>query len=176
MKRRVIIAIDAALLVIVLLLLVRRAMPQAAAALGLGRAGAAAPAFTLASLDGDSLSLADLRGRVVLVNFWATWCKPCRTEMPGFERVYRERAADGFTIVGIATDTWAGGRIGDFAAGLGITYPILLADERVEQDYGGVRAIPQSFLIDRRGRIHHRVTGYMPESVLRSAVDRLLEE
>lgn len=176
MKRNIIILVDAALLLVVVVLLYQRAVPQASAALGLGRPGAEAHAFTLADLDGDSLSLADLRGRVVLVNFWATWCKPCRVEMPGFERVYRERAADGFTIVGIATDTWAADRIREFTAELGITYPILLADHNIEQDYGGVNAIPQSFLIDRRGRIRHRVTGFMAEPVLRAAVGRLLEE
>jgi cytochrome c biogenesis protein CcmG, thiol:disulfide interchange protein DsbE len=175
-RRRVIIAIDIALLLAVLVLLYQRALPQASAALGFGSAGEHAPLFRLEAVDGDSLSLTDLRGRVVLVNFWASWCPPCRVEMPGFERVYREHADDGFVIVGIATDVHARSRIRTFLAEHDITYPTLLASPQVVRDYGGIKALPESFLIDRDGRIRHRVTGFFAEPALRAAVNRMLED
>jgi cytochrome c biogenesis protein CcmG, thiol:disulfide interchange protein DsbE len=173
-RRRIAIAVDVLLGVVVLVLLYQRALPQAAAALGLGRGGEAAPAFTLATLDGDSLSLEALRGQVVLVNFWASWCPPCRIEMPGFERVYRARRADGFVIVGIATDRHAEDQIRAFVAEHDITYPIVLGTAQVVREYGGVRALPESFLIDREGRVQHRIVGYFAEPALRAAVNRML--
>jgi cytochrome c biogenesis protein CcmG, thiol:disulfide interchange protein DsbE len=173
-RRRIAIVLDVLLAAVVLVLLYQRAAPQAAAALGLGKPGEPAPAFTLSSLTGDSISLDSLRGQVVLVNFWASWCPPCRVEMPGFERVYRERRDDGFVIVGIATDRHAEADIRAFVAEHDITYPILLATGQVVRDYGGVRALPESFLVDREGRIVHRVVGYFAEPALRSAVNRML--
>lgn len=173
-KRRLVIAFDALLLVIVVVLLVRRAAPQAAAAFNLGSGSEPAPAFTLESLNGDVVSLDALRGQVVLVNFWASWCAPCRIEMPGFERVYRARRDDGFVIVGIATDAHAADRIREFVAEHDITYPILLGTREVARAYGGVNAIPESFLIDRDGLIRHRIIGYFAEPALRAAVARLL--
>jgi peroxiredoxin len=175
-KRAFIIAFDALLLIVVLTLLVQRALPHATAALGLAGGSEPAPEFTLQTLDGDSLSLASLRGNVVLVNFWASWCPPCRVEMPGFERVWRERRAEGFVIVGIATDRHAEDRIREFVAERDITYPILLGTGAVVQAYGGVSALPESFLVDRDGRIRHRVIGYFAEPALRAAVSRMLAE
>jgi cytochrome c biogenesis protein CcmG, thiol:disulfide interchange protein DsbE len=175
-RRRIMIAVDALLLVLVLTLLVKRALPQAAAAFNLGSGSEPAPAFNLVSLDGDSVSLDSLRGQVVLVNFWASWCPPCRVEMPGFERVYRARRDEGFVIVGIATDRHAEADIRAFVAEHDITYPILLATQQVVRDYGGVRALPESFLVDREGRIRHRVVGYFAEPSLRAAVGRMLGE
>jgi peroxiredoxin len=173
-RRRLIIVVDVVLFAAVLVLLYQRALPQAAAALGLGSGSDPAPAFRLATLDGDSVSLDGLRGSVVLVNFWASWCAPCRIEMPGFERVYRQRRDDGFVIVGIATDRWAEDRVRAFVLEHDITYPILLGTGEVVRAYGGVTALPESFLIDRQGRVRHRVVGYFAEPALRAAVDRML--
>jgi peroxiredoxin len=176
LRKRLIMAVDGVLLIVVLVLLYQRALPQASAALGFGGSNEPAPLFTLETLDGDSIALADLRGQVVLVNFWASWCPPCRVEMPGFERIYRERAQDGFTIVGIATDVYARDRIRQFLDEHDITYPTLLATPGVIRDYGGIDALPESFLLDRDGRIRHRVIGFFAEPALRAAVNRMLEE
>src|SRR5690606_29554579 len=127
----------------VLVLLYQRALPQASAALGFGGSNEPAPLFALPTLDGQNVSLADLRGQVVLVNFWASSCPPCRIEMPGFERIYRERRRDGVTIVGIATDIHARDKIRAFLDEHDITYPILLATPAVIRDYGGVNALPE---------------------------------
>lgn len=175
-RRRVIMVVDAILLVVVVVLLYQRALPQASAALGFGASNEPAPLFALTTLDGDSVSLRDLRGQVVLVNFWASWCLPCRIEMPAFERIYRDRSGDGFTIVGIVTDVHATTSIREFLEEHDITYPTLLAEPSVVRDYGGINAIPQSFLIDRDGRIRHHVIGYFAEPALRAAVNRMLEE
>lgn len=176
LRRQIVIAIDGVLLLIVLVLLYQRALPQASAALGFGASNEPAPHFKLAALDGDSVSLRDLRGQVVLVNFWASWCPPCRVEMPGFERIYRDRAQDGFTIVGIVTDVHARDRIRAFLTEHEITYPTLLASPGVVRDYGGINALPESFLLDRDGRIRHHVIGFFAEPALRAAVNRMLEE
>jgi cytochrome c biogenesis protein CcmG, thiol:disulfide interchange protein DsbE len=176
LRRRIAIGIDVLLFGVVIVLLYQRAAPQAAAALGLGTPGEPAPAFELSTLEGDPVSLDQLRGQVVLVNFWASWCPPCRIEMPGFERIYRERRGDGFIIVGIATDVHAESAIRDFVEEHGITYPIALASQQVVRDYGGVNRLPESFLLDREGRVRHRVIGYFAEPALRAAVDKMLRD
>jgi cytochrome c biogenesis protein CcmG, thiol:disulfide interchange protein DsbE len=174
LRRRFMIGVDVILIVVVGTLLVQRALPQAAAACNLGSGSEPAPAFELRSLDGTTVSLDDYRGQVVLVNFWASWCPPCRVEMPGFERVYRQRRDEGFVILGIATDTHAEDAIREFVTEHDITYPILLANRDVIVDYGGIRALPESFLVDRDGIIRHRVIGYFAEPALRAAVSRML--
>jgi peroxiredoxin len=168
--------LNAILWVLVLGFLAYRMWPQLAAALAVGDGGYHAPAIELRTLDGESVSLDSLRGQVVLVNFWATWCPPCRIEMPGFERVYRERREDGFVVIGISTDRTGVGTVREFLESRGLTFPVAMASARVVRDYGGVRALPTSFLIDRHGRVRHEVRGYFAEPALRSAVERLLAE
>lgn len=173
-RRRIMIGVDVLLFLVVGTLLVQRALPQAAAAFNLGSGSEPAPAFELRALDGSLVSLEQYRGQVVLVNFWASWCPPCRVEMPGFERVYRERRDQGFVILGIATDTHAEAAIREFVEEHDITYPILMANRQVIQEYGGIRSLPESFLVDRDGLIRHRVIGYFAEPALRAAVGRML--
>jgi cytochrome c biogenesis protein CcmG, thiol:disulfide interchange protein DsbE len=150
--------------------------PQVAATFGMPTRTAEAPAFALATLDGAWVSSEALAGQVVLVNFWATWCPPCRLEMPGFQRVYEERRGEGFVILGISTDAAGQSVVREFLDERGITYPVAMATAQVVRDFGGVPALPMSFLVDREGRIRHAVRGYFPEISLRQAVDRLLRE
>lgn len=122
--------------------------------------GKAAPAFTLTTLDGKKVSLSDYKGRAVLVNFWATWCGPCKIEMPWFEEFEKQYAAQGFEILGVADDVDAGkDAIAKVAQKTGVTYPILLADGKVEKAYGGIDVLPMSFYVDRNGVVVEQTAG-----------------
>jgi len=122
--------------------------------------GKQAPAFALTSLDGKKVSLADYKGRPVLVNFWATWCGPCKVEMPWFEEFRKQYAAQGFEILGLADDVDAGkDMIAKVATKAGVSYPILLTDGKVQTAYGGLDVLPMSFYVDRNGVIVEQTAG-----------------
>ena len=141
--------------------------------------GERAPDVAVQLMDGRVLSLSELEGEVVLLNFWATWCPPCRLEMPGFQRVYEARRDDGFAIVGLTTDIVADDQIEWFLEQRGIEYPVGRATRYASEAYGGaggVKTLPTSFLIDAEGRIRRTVTGVYEESDLVADVDALLRE
>jgi thiol-disulfide isomerase/thioredoxin len=122
--------------------------------------GKQAPAFALTSLDGKKVSLADYKGRPVLVNFWATWCGPCKVEMPWFEEFRKQYAAQGFEILGLTDDADAGKEtITKVANRAGVSYPILLTDGKVQSAYGGMDVLPMSFYVDRNGVIVEQTAG-----------------
>ncbi len=137
---------------------------------------APAPDFSLKTLDGERVGLGRLEGQVVLVNFWATWCPPCRQEMPGFQAVYEEYADRGFSVVGIAMDVGGPASVEAFVRENRIGYPVAMATDEVRLAYGGVDALPQSFLVDKQGRVRRMVSGVFSEGSLRKAVDELLAE
>jgi len=122
------------------------------------RPGAPAPDFELARFTGESESLAAQRGKVVLINFWATWCRPCLEEMPSMERLYRDLAGEAFEMLAISVDETAE-PIGDFRERLGLTFPILLdPEQRVAALYQTFH-YPESYLVDAEGRIVSRYIG-----------------
>lgn len=162
--------------VLVIGFLAWRFAPQAGAALGFTQLNHPAPGFHVTTLDGKSVTLDSLRGRVVLLNFWATWCPPCRVEMPGFQDVYDEHRDGGFVVLGVSTDAAGRAPVTEFLRKEGINYPIAMATGEIVGAYGGARVLPTSFLIDRNGLIRHEVRGYFPEVALRKAVQRLLAE
>lgn len=168
-------AFEVVLWLVMLVVIGTRMWPQVAAAFGVASRSAHAPDFTLTTLSGDPVSRESLRGQVVLINFWATWCPPCRVEMPGFQQVYDTHRADGFTILGISTDARSD-RVAAFLADRNITYPVAMAANSVGSKFGGVQTLPTSFLIDREGRIRYEVRGIFSETALSQAVRRLLEE
>jgi peroxiredoxin len=159
----------------VLALVVWRFGPQVGAALGLRAGTEPAPDFVVETLAGDTVRLADLRGQVVLINFWATWCLPCRVEMPGFQRVWEAYADRGFTIVGLSVDQGVRSDVHRWVEQRDLTFPIAFAPGSVVRTYGGANVLPTSILVDREGRIAHRVEGYYAEPALRAAVRRLLD-
>ncbi len=176
MNRRVLSVAEAALWALVAVLFLVRIVPQARAAIGWHSASVREPDLRLTSLTGTPLNLTDLKGQVVLVNFWATWCPPCRAEMPGFQRLYADKHAAGFTVVGISMDQSDAAHVAAFLAERGIAYPVAMGSEDAAVAFGNIDSFPTSFLIDRAGRIRYTVHGIFAEPLLRSAVNRLLAE
>jgi thiol-disulfide isomerase/thioredoxin len=122
--------------------------------------GKVAPAFTLTDLEGKKVSLSDYKGRPVLVNFWATWCGPCKVEMPWFEEFQKQYAAQGFQILGLTDDVDAGkDTITKVAHRIGVSYPILLTDGKVQTAYGGLDVLPMSFYVNRNGVVVEETAG-----------------
>ena len=153
-----------------------RMAPQVKAAFGASPGVEVAPSIVLHTLDGEPVTLEQYRGQVVLVNFWATWCPPCRIEMPAFQRVYEARRDEGFVILALSTDAGGSGAVRDFLEERGLTFPAAMATQASVQAFGGVRALPTSFLIGRDGRVRQEVSGIFLEPALRMAVGRLLDE
>ncbi|MFZ0279016.1 MAG: TlpA disulfide reductase family protein [Candidatus Sulfotelmatobacter sp.] len=134
-----------------------------------------APDFSLESLDGKSLRLSDLRGKAVLLNFWATWCGPCKIEMPWFVDLQKEYGSQGLQIVGVAMDDASKEDISKFAKDMGVNYPILIGKESVGDQYGGVPALPESFLISRDGKIVDKIIGLRGKAEIEDAVKKALD-
>jgi peroxiredoxin len=121
--------------------------------------GKAAPEFSLKTLDGRTVKLSDFQGKVVLLNFWATWCAPCRVEMPWLVDFYSRYHAQGLEIVGVSVDDDAREKVAAFIRARNINYTIVLKDEAVADAYGGLRFLPQSFFIGRDGRVIKQTYG-----------------
>ena len=138
--------------------------------------GKPAPEFALESLDGATVHLSDFRGKAVLLNFWATWCQPCKIEMPWFEDLQEQYGSQGFQVVGIAVDDASKEDIAKFAKEIGVNYPILLGKEAVGTAYGGVPFLPSSFFIDRDGKIVTRVSGLKSRSEIEDDVKAALSQ
>lgn len=137
--------------------------------------GKPAPAFTLATLDGKKVSLADYKGRPVLVNFWATWCAPCKIEMPWFEELHKQYAAQGFEILGLTADADAGNAvISKTAQKIGVTYPILLATDKIEDAYGGIDYLPMSFYVDRNGKVVEATGGLSSKDEIEANIKKTI--
>ena len=132
-----------------------------------------APDFTLANLKGGELSLADFKGKVVLLNFWATWCGPCREEVPDFVKLIERYGDQGFVIMGISMDDGPE-PVHDFYEEFKMNYPVVMGNAQVAQLYGGIFGIPISFLIGRDGRIYSRHMGVVSRSVIEDEIKELL--
>lgn len=149
--------------------------------------GQVAPALTLDRLDGGTLSLEALRGKVVMLNIWATWCAPCRVEMPSMQLVYDEYRDRGFEVVAVSVDEDPGlrqpdgairGMVADFVERYGLTFPVLVDPTGGTERLYGVDALPTTFLIDRDGVIRVREVGgrYWDREPQVDMIRRLLEE
>lgn len=153
-----------------------RLWPHVGALLGVRAGDRARPEATVTLLDGRSLSLADLRGQVVLVNVWATWCAPCRVEMPLLEQTWQRHRAAGFVLLGASVDRGDPADVRAFLAERGISYPVAIVGADVIQALGGVMGYPTSILIGRDGRVQHRVMGPIGPVTLEPAIRRALAE
>jgi cytochrome c biogenesis protein CcmG/thiol:disulfide interchange protein DsbE len=150
-----------------------RLLPHLGAAIGVETQGRA-PRYELTALDGTRLSADALRGKVVLVNFWATWCLPCRVEMPLLQRMSERHRDAGLVVVGLSVDRGPEQSVREFVRERAVTYPVAVVAPDVERAFGGVRGYPTSILIDREGVIRHIVIGPLAAASLEPAVRRLL--
>lgn len=135
-----------------------------------------APEFTLEDLKGNEISLSNYKGKIVFLNFWATWCPPCRTEIPGFLEVYKQYKSKGMEIIGISVDRTGSRSVINFAEAFKITYPVIISTRKLERDYQPGRYIPTTFVIDEKGQIRHKHVGYMDKRTLENYFLKLKEE
>jgi thiol-disulfide isomerase/thioredoxin len=134
-----------------------------------------APVLQVQLLDGRVLSLEQLRGKVVLVNFWATWCPYCRHEMPAMEEFYQDYRGRGFEILALSQDE-AAATVADFMAKEGYHFPAAMADATSAAALGGVSRLPTSFVIDKKGVVRHKISGQVHYARLKSLVEPLLKK
>ena len=137
--------------------------------------GNVAPDFELQTLDGMNLKLSDFRGKAVLLNFWATYCGPCKIEMPWFVELQKEYGPQGFQIVGVANDDASTADIAKFAKEMGINYPILIGKDSVSDSYK-VSVLPTTFFLDRDGKLIAREFGLQSRSVFVDHIKKAMSQ
>jgi thiol-disulfide isomerase/thioredoxin len=145
--------------------------------------GKVAPALTLADLNGNKVSLTNYKGRPLVVDFWATWCGPCKVEIPWFEKLHEQYASQGLEILGVSTDDldrddpakmFTQKRdIADFVSKMHMNYPVLLGEDAVE-DKWGIDAMPTTFFIDRNGKIVASTIGLAPREVIEEDIRKAI--
>ncbi len=131
-----------------------------------------APDFSLVRADGGMMGIGDLRGKVVILDFWATWCAPCKREIPDFIDLQKTYGDRGLVVMGVALDKRDA--VDAFIEQQGINYPILYGDKQISQLYGGITGIPTTFIIDRDGVIREKFVGYRPRKTFEEAIKKLL--
>lgn len=124
------------------------------------------------TLAGETITLADQKGKVIFLNFWATWCGPCRMEIPDLNELYNEYQQEGFLVIGVSVDNGGFSVVGPYAEREGIDYPLVMDDYDLAGKLGGVPALPTTFFINREGTIAGKEVGYFT----REAMERRLEE
>jgi thiol-disulfide isomerase/thioredoxin len=135
-----------------------------------------APDFTLERFGGGNLTLSDNLGIVIILDFWATWCPPCRQEIPDLVQLQKEYGARGFTVIGIALDRDGEAAVGAYAEEIGINYPVLYGfnHQEVCDNYGGVASIPATFIINQQGDIVEKYVGYQSPNIFETKIRQLL--
>jgi len=135
--------------------------------------GTPAPQFSVRDLEGRTLRLQDLRGRPVVLDFWATWCAPCRTSMPDLDQLQTRYAGQGLVILGLSLDEDGTQPVRRFVQGLGVKFRMALANDRVLALYGPIRSVPTTVFINRKGIVVRRVVGYLDRETMESFVREL---
>jgi thiol-disulfide isomerase/thioredoxin len=139
--------------------------------------GSLAPDFSLRSLpDGKEVRLSSLRGKAVVVNFWATWCEPCKIEMPSLVDLQKKYGSQGLQIVGVVMDDAEDKEISGFAHRMGVNYIVLRGTEKVGDLYGGIEHLPMTYYLDRSGKVVDATVGMAGEATLEDAIKRALAQ
>jgi len=137
--------------------------------------GSMAPDFTLRNLaDGKNVQLSSLRGKGVLVNFWATYCGPCKIEMPWLDELHKKYGSQGLEILGVAMDETDDKPIADFTRKMGVGYTILKGNSKVGDMYGGVDRLPLTYFVDRSGKVVHEIVGLVSEAEIEKGIQEAL--
>jgi thiol-disulfide isomerase/thioredoxin len=140
-----------------------------------GEIGSRLPEFSIKDLQGREISSADVQGKVVLIDFWATWCQPCKKEMPGYQKLLDRYGSQGFAVVGFKFDTMMDTEDPvAFAKRIGVRYPLAIAVDRLKQKFGGVEGLPTTLIYDRKGILRKKVVGFEYTDVIESEIKRLL--
>jgi thiol-disulfide isomerase/thioredoxin len=134
----------------------------------------AAPDFTLNDLHGNPVTLSEFKGKVVIIDFWATWCPPCRKGIPDFVEMQNEYGNDNFIVLGINMDQGDLSVVTKFAEEYDINYPVLYFTPEVAMAYGGIRSIPTTFIVDKEGYVRHGMRGYHPKDYFQRIINSLL--
>jgi thiol-disulfide isomerase/thioredoxin len=132
----------------------------------------AAPQFTLSDLNGRPVSLSDYRGKVVILDFWAPWCPPCKREIPDLISLQDQYGPKGLQVVGIGLDRTD--NVTTFVRENGVNYPVMVGDDEITRLYGGIPGIPTTFIVDKEGNISKRFEGFTDRSVFEAAIRKLL--
>jgi len=119
--------------------------------------------FNLKSINGGNIKLSDYLGKVIILDFWATWCPPCKAEIPSFVELYKKYKKDGLVIIGVAIDNEY--KVKNFVKDFNVNYPVAIIDETTNEKYGGIRGIPTTFIIDKKGNIVKSYVGYRPKEM-----------
>ena len=131
-----------------------------------------APDFTLPKLKGGNLTLSSLKGKVIILDFWAVRCPPCRKEIPAFVELYKKYKDKGLEIIGICLDSEA--TVKPFAEKMEMNYPLVFGNQKLDQQYGGIRYIPTTFIIDKQGNITKKHIGYVSRETFEKEIKELL--
>jgi cytochrome c biogenesis protein CcmG/thiol:disulfide interchange protein DsbE len=133
-----------------------------------------APDFALPDAQGNEVKLSDLKGKVVLLNFWATWCGPCKIEMPWFVEFQRDYKDKGFAVVAVSLDEEGWEVVKPFAEDLKLNFPVVVGDDELADKFGGIAALPTTFIIDKEGKITATHTGLVSKSDYKDEIESLL--
>jgi thiol-disulfide isomerase/thioredoxin len=169
----IIVAMVVALMLVFTFKLARRSSQEASSGTAQMKSGAA-PDFTLQSLDGKTVRLSDFRGKAVVLNFWATWCGPCKIEMPWFVDLQKQYGPAGVQFLGVAMDDASTKDIAEFAQSMNVNYPILIGKESVGEAYGGVQFLPETFYLDRNGKIVDKSFGLKGRGEIEDDIKKIL--
>jgi thiol-disulfide isomerase/thioredoxin len=140
-----------------------------------GEIGSRLPDFSIKDLQGREVSTTELHGKVVLIDFWATWCQPCKREMPGYQKLLNRYGSRGLAVLGLKFDTMTDEEDPvKFAKKIGVRYPLAVATDDVKQKFGGIEGLPTTMLYDRHGILRKKVIGFEYTDTIEADLEPLL--